>query len=405
MQEHEIQLHNLTPGQTRLLHELTQGYKLVVWISPTGQGKTVGMCIATVELALDRAERGLTSRMMFASPTIGQFIDNTEEIFQDVCDQYGVKFRSRMGSRSAYFIGDFGYARIVGGNDVAAVKRAMGASTILNWVDEAPHTANDVIDAIITRNRKDDAITILTGNAENPFSPIKLKYVDNTPPDTLFFEVDYFDNQHYGDKQREFLLAPGVLSEHMKKRLIDNVWAPAEGLVYPVENWMLTDTPIEKEPWGVVSYDEGISGITGALLWVQTGYDTWEIAEEYYHKASNTLQTIESHLYAMMNRWNMEYIIIDPTAAAMRAQAMSSGVPVVSADNRVEEGIQSVNNALHRGRVKINQRCVNLLTEMSAYAYNPQTDKPVKRNDHLCDALRYGCMRLAPNPISILSHR
>lgn len=378
-----------------LMREMEAGHKLIVWISPTGAGKTAGACIYFVTKALERHLQGLFTNLMFCGPSIGQFMENTEEIFMDICEQYEIPFDSSAGARAHYSFGDFARARIVGGDNIRSAKRAMGASTLFNWIDEAPHVHPDTIDAVITRNRTDDAVTLLTGNAESPYNAVNQKYIEADLPYTKFFEVDFYDNQHIGDKQREFLES-GALSDHAYKRLIKNQWVPAEGLVYPITADMIKKR--EFEPWGVVAFDLGIEGTTAALLFVQYTDGTYHIADEYYHNGRKQgVLTDDEHLGRITSKWDVDYFIVDPSAASFRATARRSGYVVRNADNDIESGIQAVLQGLHRKQLTIEPTCVNLLTEASAYHYNEQTDKPVKKNDHACDAMRYGARFLLPH--------
>ena len=71
------------------------------------------------------------------------------------------------------------------------------------------------------------------------------------------------------------------------------------------------------------------------------------------------------------------------------------GVTVVAADNAVSPGIQYVRRELDSGLLRIHaDACPHLVREMSNYVYDERAslfgeDKPVKRDDHGPDALRY----------------
>ena len=58
----------------------------------------------------------------------------------------------------------------------------------------------------------------------------------------------------------------------------------------------------------------------------------------------------------------------------------------------IESGIQKVRELLINGRLKINKRCVNLISEFEMYTYDEDKkdgENPVKEHDHALDALRY----------------
>ena len=64
----------------------------------------------------------------------------------------------------------------------------------------------------------------------------------------------------------------------------------------------------------------------------------------------------------------------------------------------IENGIKKIKELLLSDRLKINSRCVNLISEFEMYSYDDekaeinQKEKPIKANDHALDALRYVVM-------------
>src|SRR5690625_6619890 len=72
-------------------------------------------------------------------------------------------------------------------------------------------------------------------------------------------------------------------------------------------------------------------------------------------------------------------------------------------NNSIETGILRVNSYIERGKLKIYHTCVNIVREHLEYKF-PELDidkesknldeRPIKANDHICDALRYLSMAL-----------
>ncbi len=60
-------------------------------------------------------------------------------------------------------------------------------------------------------------------------------------------------------------------------------------------------------------------------------------------------------------------------------------------NNHIEPGIVEINSRIMEGRLKINEKCKELLSEMDKYAYEKGKIKP-KQEDHLIDSLRYNVM-------------
>lgn len=75
-------------------------------------------------------------------------------------------------------------------------------------------------------------------------------------------------------------------------------------------------------------------------------------------------------------------------------------------NNHLEAGILRLNSYIDRGRIKVFKSCANLIREMLGYKYPELTmddekdpdERPIKRADHMPDALRYMFMRLPEDP-------
>lgn len=90
-----------------------------------------------------------------------------------------------------------------------------------------------------------------------------------------------------------------------------------------------------------------------------------------------------------------EWTFIDPSAASYSTQLWADGHPgVTRAVNDVIDGIRSVSVALHSGLLRIHRSCIGLRAELPNYVWSEEAaargeDKPVKKDDHSVDALRY----------------
>jgi PBSX family phage terminase large subunit len=82
------------------------------------------------------------------------------------------------------------------------------------------------------------------------------------------------------------------------------------------------------------------------------------------------------------------------------------GIYLSEANNNVETGILRVNSYIERGKLKVYSTCINTVREHLRYTF-PEIDmdhdknldeKPVKKDDHSCDATRYMLMALPDDP-------
>jgi hypothetical protein len=77
----------------------------------------------------------------------------------------------------------------------------------------------------------------------------------------------------------------------------------------------------------------------------------------------------------------------------------SRGITTRPANNNVAEGIKAVRSAICDAQgvvgLLVNPKCVNTIRELPAYAWDKSNaaaggdPKPVKADDHTCDAVRY----------------
>lgn len=100
------------------------------------------------------------------------------------------------------------------------------------------------------------------------------------------------------------------------------------------------------------------------------------------------------------------YVYIDPSAQGLAEEIKRLGrqtrpyaVSVKDADNNVKTGIQRVQNCMTYDVMTVSESQENLIGEFGIYAYDPKSieagdEKPLKINDHCCDAWRYLVMGL-----------
>lgn len=89
-----------------------------------------------------------------------------------------------------------------------------------------------------------------------------------------------------------------------------------------------------------------------------------------------------------------KYVIIDPSATALRTELRRRGYRVKSANNDVLDGIQCVITALVEKLIAFSSRCKETIKEFGVYSWDDKAadrgeDAPIKANDHSMDAVRY----------------
>lgn len=186
----------------------------------------------------------------------------------------------------------------------------------------------------------------------------------------------------------------GSLSGVQRKRLLDGVWAAAEGVVYPefIPEMIQERDVLELSSWRrVMAADIGSRNPTCIGRGHVRGDGFLHISSEVYRR-NMTSTDIVSTIKQEADAFDPEAIYIDPSAKGYIDDLQRDGYPAVAADNDILEGIQRVKGVLVGG-FSIDPSCINMIDEFGLYAYpdNPrvETDKPVKEHDHGMDMLKY----------------
>lgn len=117
------------------------------------------------------------------------------------------------------------------------------------------------------------------------------------------------------------------------------------------------------------------------------------VDDEWYQTGRTENQIAD---YVLSCKFNSVYP--DPENPSAISVLAEKGVPireVIKNKDSVVSGINKVRDLLKQNKLKINKRCINLITEFESYSYpdyligGVQLEKPLKENDDLLDSLRY----------------
>ena len=148
-----------------------------------------------------------------------------------------------------------------------------------------------------------------------------------------------------------------------------------------------------------ISVDYGTRNPFSAGLWaVRSGVAVR--VREYYHDGRATGKNLTDEEYAdaleaLAGDRNIEFVIIDPSAASMIAALRKRGrFSVRRAKNAVLPGIRKVASLLRGGRLYISEDCRDAIREFALYCWeeDESKDTPKKENDHAMDDIRYFAM-------------
>lgn len=191
------------------------------------------------------------------------------------------------------------------------------------------------------------------------------------------------------------------LPEAIFKRRYEGLFVTMEGLVYPdfdYENHVVKafDIPANWTRFG--GMDFGHSQPTVILCVTEDPVaHVFYVFKEFYR----TEALLKDSANFLSNE-NLRYVLADPQGAQGIAELnrFYARGEVRAAENKVEIGLERIGTLLKEGRLKFFERCVETIGEIEEYHYpapdqdrQDKKDKPVKKNDHCMDSLKYAFSR------------
>jgi len=185
------------------------------------------------------------------------------------------------------------------------------------------------------------------------------------------------------------------------RRFVMGEWCASDGLVYDRWDRMIHLTEQDDVGNYIVGIDVGYRNPTALLLVGRDRDDRIHVEREWY-KTQQLEADIVAKCLDWSKRFSPEVFVVDPSAAGFIETLRSNGLNVAAANNKVFEGIQSVQGRLQVQQdgpsITVDPRCFNLMREFESYewlsGHSGLTDKPRKENDHAMDALRYAIVHL-----------
>lgn len=174
-----------------------------------------------------------------------------------------------------------------------------------------------------------------------------------------------------------------------------------QGLVYKEfsREKHLYDDLVDKEYEKLGGVDFGFRN-PAAVVDIRFNKDKFYVENEWY-KRERTEEQIADYVKA----YDFNEVYPDPENPSAIEVMRQKGInvrEVIKGKDSITAGINKVKEAFITGRLMVNKRCVNLISELEMYSYDDEKgdrnedEKPIKANDHLLDALRYVIMMKTP---------
>ena len=253
---------------------------------------------------------------------------------------------------------------------------------------------------------------IMDCNPEGASHWFKVDYIDKAKErNALALTFTEQDNPIITPEKWEQLkreVPPGI----QYRRRILGEWVDASGSIWNLEEFGAVLVPPNTKPKMFdVAVDTATSSVTHALL-VAHYADRYAVVDEWRHDGrvdgvltvTEQVDRITQRFNAFTQRYNKvtSRWVIDPASAHFKAEVLSARRnrrlfgKVYATNNDVKQGIDTVSYYLSRRILSISPATKYLIRDIGGYVWDESwaakgEDRPLKKDDHGCDALRYWC--------------
>ena len=389
----------LSPKQLEFIRFSTKKWNLAH--GSVRSGKTVGTVFRFMQAAndcpdnkiyivghtFDTAHRNVV-RLILESPELA--------IFRPFCSWSGKKlyFKDRV-------------ITVLGAKDEGAIGNFQGDTYSLVYCDEMTLYPESIIDMIDTRLSKPYSLGFAAMNPSNPSHKIK-QWIDMAVDgDPNYYQLHFTleDNPFLDDDYKNRI--KNSLSGVFYKRNYLGLWCTAEGAIFDFFDksvYVCKRAPAAAEYY-IASIDYGAHNPFCCLVigvstgkYTQQGKQLWVEAEYYWNHSKEEKTKVNSELAEdvqnFLEPYGVNHIYLDPSAEAFQQELHRRRMHVIHANNDVFNGINTLVSEMKRGCVLIMHTCKNLIREIEGYVWDTKAalkgeDRPIKKDDHAIDALRY----------------
>ncbi|MFP8960026.1 PBSX family phage terminase large subunit [Streptomyces nanhaiensis] len=387
-----------------------QDAPLALWSGAVSSGKTIASLIAFLIRLTLAPDHGL---IVIVGRTLQTIERNLLDPLQSV-HLFGPLARHvhhTTGSTTAVILGRT--VHLVGASDARAEGRIRGSTIALAYVDEATLVPHSFWMMLLSRLRVgNQSRLIATTNPDGPFHWLRREFILRADEVGLSHWHFTLDDNPSAD--------PGVIARLKAqytglwyRRFILGEWCLAHGAIYEMfdpDRHVVTDLPPIRR-WLCDAIDYGtVNPFADVLLGLGDDMRLYAVSEYRYDSRRERRQLTDAEYSQARRRWlaavphpqsnvagvRPEWTVVDPSASSFIEQLHRDGTASVTpADNTVLDGIRTVSTLLSADRLRVHRSCTGLIDELPGYSWDPDAaergeDKPIKADDHSCDALRYG---------------
>lgn len=328
-----------------------------------------------------------TPQYILAGYSMGNIQDN---ILTELSNKYGFQFKFDKFNNFTLF--GVKIVQTSHGN-ISGLGRIRGMTAFGAYINEASLANQEVFDEIKARCSGPGARIIADTNPDHPEHWLLKDYIKSTAAGIMNFHFCLDDNtfldEHYIKNIKEST-PKGMFYD----RGINGAWVSGEGVVYPdFDQNVHVITPLQAKQ---IIFDRVFCGVDwgwehwGAIVVVGVKGSSYYIVEEHaaQHKYIKDWITVAKDI---IRRYGDVPFYCDPARPEHIAAFQNAGINAYMGNNRVLSGIEAIATLMTNKQFFIvYSQCPRFREEIYKYIWKKNTGEPLKENDDVLCAIRYG---------------
>lgn len=393
------------PKQAEVL-EAIKKYKYVLYSGAFGAGKTLLMCIVAIETCLNNPNVfgffGSQTVPLLRDTVVRTFLQEMD-LYQDTLKENGIGLKlEKKWSPSIMTYKFYNGSDIVFRScDEPSKFKSLNLDFFI--LDEPVDIPDEVFLMLQGRlrgtnikkpNGESHRFGAMAGNPSGKMNWVYQRFFEHQTPNYYYVHTRTKDNTYLPSDYISSMY--DAYDFEYAQRYLEGEWGSFIGLVYKGFNYdkHVGNFKDKEVKYYMLGVDVGYNNPTAMLVAGIDYDDKVYIVEEYYEDKKTTDVTVETAA-GWNNKYNFRKVYPDPSAADWKEKARNLHLRVAEADNDIDKGVAKCKSLFYNDMIYIDSSCKFLIKELESYQYDKkrvmgnEPEKPMKRDDHAVDALRY----------------
>lgn len=328
-----------------------------------------------------------TPQYILAGYSLGNIQDN---ILTELSNKYGFEFKFDKYNNFMLF-----GVKVVqtSHGSIAGLGRIRGMTAFGAYINEGSLANPEVFDEIKARCSGPGARIITDTNPDHPEHWLLKDYIQSSAEGIINFQFELDDNT-FLDERYKTNIKETTPKGMFYDRGIRGLWVSGEGVVYP--EFDRNVHVITQEQANKILFDRHFAGVDwgwehwGAIVVIGVKGDSYYVIEEHASQHVYIGEWIDKAKDIIRRHGNIPFYC-DPARTEHIAAFQEAGIRAYLGNNRVLSGIEAIATLMKNKQFfVVYSEAPRFRHEIYKYIWKKNTGEPLKENDDVLCAIRYG---------------